>query len=250
MDVVAQIQHSELFCPFWQGSSGNNHEAYIHFLILHCSKSESGCTLAKSSTPSCKDLNCVFLSAYSVQKPLLLHISLISLSNRHYMFLVTVLCHTLSFNCFSYLAVASTLLFFLFFSFISGYTVFCHIYFVNDSFDPGSNFWLLSCLCSSLLCPSLSEIALIFLLERFHVTTAAAVVLFLLYIFLDLNSSNGQEPFILHIFLCLSLKLFHEIPLHHFQFVSYFLQKISPCLCLRNNLSLFPWFNSAHLDEL
>lgn len=64
---------------------------------------------------------------------------------------------------------------------------------------------------------------LIFLLERFHLTTAAAVILFLLYIFLDLNSYDAQEPFILNISLSLSLKLFHEVPLHHFQIVSYFL---------------------------
>lgn len=139
---------------------------YVHFLILHCSKSESGCTVAKSSIPSCKDLNYVFLSAYSMQKPLLLLYSLISLSNtRHYMLPVIVLCHMLSFNCVLYPAVASILLFFFFLSFISGYMAFHHLYIMNDFFDPGNIFWLLSCLCSPLLCPPLSEIALIFLLE-------------------------------------------------------------------------------------
>lgn len=155
-----------------------------------------------------------FLSAYSIQKPFLLYITLISLCNsRHYMLPATVLC-----QCFPSTAFCTLLLppYFLFFPFslhlflaiqlsityISLILHISHIY--HDSFDPGSNFCLLSCLCSRLLCPPLSEIALIFLLERFHLTTAAAVVLFLLFIFLDLNSFDAQEPFILHISLCLS----------------------------------------------
>lgn len=103
-------------------------------------------------------------------------------SGRHYMFPVIVLCHMLSFNCFSYLDVV----FFFFHLYIWSHTYMAlhHIYFMNDSYDPGSHLWLLSCLPLFIysLCPPLSEITLFFLLEMFHLTTAAVVILFLLYI--------------------------------------------------------------------
>lgn len=79
-------------------------------------------------------------------------------------------------------------------------------------------------------------------------TTAAAVVLFLLYIFLDLNPSDAQETFILHIFLCLSLKLFHEISASLSDWFLFLIENIT--LPVSEKQSLFPWFNYAHLDEL
>lgn len=112
---------------------------------------------------------------------------------------------------------------FSFIQLVSGYMALHHIYFMNDSYDPGSHLWLLSCLSRFIysLCPLLSEADLFFLLEMFHLTTVAVVALFLLYIFSRLNSSDARERLLLHIFLTLSLKLFQEVSLHHLQIISF-----------------------------
>lgn len=105
---------------------------------------------------------------------------------------------------------------------VSGYTALHHIYFMNDSYDPRSHLWLLSCLPLFIysLCPPLTEIAL-FSLRDVSSDTAAVVALFLLYIFSHLNSSDDWEPLLLHISSTLSLKLFQEVSLHHLQIISF-----------------------------
>lgn len=167
-------------------------------------------------------------------------------SSRHYILPVIVLCHMLSFNCFLYLGVAS-ILFFIFFSFISGYMAFHHIYIMNDSFDPGRNFWLLSCLCLRSLCPPLSEIAHFSLREvssdycccchfvpSIHISQFKFIwcprTIYFEYLFVSKIVPWSPFASLSDCFL-FSIKNI-TLPVPEKQFLS------------------FPWFNSAHLDEL
>lgn len=144
-------------------------------------------------------------------------------SGRHYMLPVITLCHMLSFNCFSYLNVVFTVFFFLLYALCTAYTPHHHIYVMNDVYDLASlvPFCLPVFIYSCPLWLPLSETALFFLLEMFHLTTAAVVTLFLLYIFSHLNSPDAWEPLLLHISLTLSLKLFQGVSFHHFQIISF-----------------------------
>lgn len=113
--------------------------------------------------------------------------------------------------------------FFLLYALCTAYTPHHHIYVMNDVYDLASlvPFCLPVFIYSCPLWLPLSETALFFLLEMFHLTTAAVVTLFLLYIFSHLNSPDAWEPLLLHISLTLSLKLFQGVSFHHFQIISF-----------------------------